>query len=146
MKLIFKRLHKAAKIPSYQSDKSSGFDLTASETVVIHSLETGIVHTGLAVQLPLNTELQLRPRSSLLVKFPGYLSACAVEEDYTGEIVLIVYNRLFNKDLHVKTGDKIAYAVVSPVIRCEIEEGEMGERYNMHDMEEVDTKDGKGRI
>ena len=47
---------------------------------------------------------------------------------------------------NAKVGDKIAYAVVVPVVRCEIGEGEMGERYNMHDMEEADTKDGKGRI
>ena len=154
MKLIFKRLHKAAKIPQYQSDKSSGFDLHALEDTTVRSLEVGIVRTGLAVELPPNTELQIRPRSGLSVKFPCYVanSPGTVDEDYRGEIALIVYNKLFNKDLFIKYGDRIAQGVVVPVIRCDIEEGELSDTergecgMGSTGIEEANTKDGRGRV
>lgn len=148
MRVLFKKLHKAAKIPQYDSDKSSGFNLYAIESTTIKSLEVSIVQTGLSVELPLNTEMQIRPYQNLAVKFPGYISNSpgTIDEDYRGEIIIIIYNRLFNKDIFIKKHDKVALAIIAPVIRCTIEEGDRVEGYNMHDIEEADTKDGKGRI
>ena len=154
MKLIIKRLHEDAKIPKYQSDKASGFDLHALEDVKIDSLTVNIIRTGLAIQLPPDTEMVIRPRSGLSVKFPGYVanSPGTIDEDYRGEIMIIAYNPKWNADIYVKKGDRIAQGVVCPVIRCEIEEGELDETerggggFGSTGIEEVDTKNGKATL
>ena len=62
-------------------------------------------------------EIQVRPRSGLAAKHgitvlntPG-----TVDRGYTGEIKIILIN-LGDKDFLIKHGDRVAQAVVSPVI------------------------------
>lgn len=153
-KITFKKLHPNARIPQYQSDKSSGMDLHAIEDTVIPSLEVGVIRTGLSVQLPKDSELQIRPRSGLSVKFPGYVanSPGTVDEDYRGEIFGILYNKLFNKDLYIKKGDRVMQCVVVPILRPEIVEGELSKTerdsggFGSTGLEEADTKNGKATI
>ena len=105
--------------PSYKYKDDSGVDLRANleENMVLKPLERQLVPTGLHFELPESFEIQVRPRSGLAAKngvtvlnTPG-----TVDRGYSGEIKIILIN-LSNDDFTVKHGDRIAQAVVSPVI------------------------------
>ncbi|KKM94336.1 hypothetical protein LCGC14_1199440, partial [marine sediment metagenome] len=64
----FIKLHPDAKPPMYQTDQSVGADLTSIEHVNIEPGQFRLVKTGIAVELPRGTEMQIRPRSGLAFK------------------------------------------------------------------------------
>src|SRR5690625_3734428 len=64
----FKRLTNSAVIPSKAHASDSGFDLVASEDVIVEPGETAVVPTGIAVELPAGYEAQVRPRSGVTAK------------------------------------------------------------------------------
>jgi dUTP pyrophosphatase len=55
-------------IPKYATEGSSGFDLVASQDAVLYPNEPVLVPTGIMVELPDDTEIQIRPRSGLALK------------------------------------------------------------------------------
>ncbi|WP_416673962.1 dUTP diphosphatase [Egbenema bharatensis] len=123
MKLKILRLHDSATIPEYAHSTDSGLDLAAVEEIEIPARESRLVRTGIAIELPPNTEAQVRPRSGLALKHqitvlntPG-----TVDEGYRGEIGVILINH-GNSSFTVTQGMKIAQMVIAPVIRVEIEE------------------------
>ena len=105
--------------PKHAHIDDSGMDLRADleESLVIPKGEISIVNTGLYFELPENYEIQVRPRSGLAAKngitvlnTPG-----TVDRGYSGEIKVILIN-LGKKDFTVNNGDRIAQAVVAPVV------------------------------
>lgn len=103
--------------PSYAYPTDSGFDLRANKKVVLGPLERELVPTGLFLEIPEGYEVQVRPKSGLAIKkglsvvnTPG-----TVDEGYTGEIQVILIN-LSNETHTIEVGDKIAQAVLTPVI------------------------------
>ena len=96
----------------------SGFDLHSVEEVVIGPFGRALVPTGLKFDIPDGSEIQVRPKSGLAIKkgltvlnTPG-----TVDEGYTGEIKVILIN-LSNETQVIEFGDKIAQAVICPVIQ-----------------------------
>ena len=105
------------KNPVYAKEGDSGFDLRANVSGTLKTLERTLVSTGLFFELPKGYELQIRPRSGMAYKngvtvlnTPG-----TVDRGYSGEIKIILIN-LSNKTFKIKHGDRIAQAVVSPVL------------------------------
>ena len=112
-------------LPRYETEGSSGLDLAANidEQVKILPGKSEIIPTGLAVAIPKNFEIQIRPRSGLAAKnqvsvlnTPGTIDA-----DYRGEIKVILIN-LSNKVFIVEKGLRIAQMVVCPVIKVSLKE------------------------
>ena len=68
--ILIKRLSKNIPLPKYETGGSSGMDLAANidQTVEILPGKSAIIPTGLAVSIPKNYELQIRPRSGLAAK------------------------------------------------------------------------------
>ena len=104
---------------SYKYIDDSGMDLRANlkEPVIVKSLERALIPTGIHFELPESLEIQVRPRSGLAIKngitvlnTPG-----TVDRGYNGEIKIILMN-LSKEDFVINHGDRIAQAVVSPVI------------------------------
>ena len=124
-KILIKRLSKNIPLPKYETEGSSGMDLTANVNKVIE-IEPGkseIIPTGLALSIPENYEIQIRPRSGLAAKnqisvlnTPG-----TIDEDYRGEIKVILIN-LGEKKFKIEKGLRIAQMVLCPVIKAELEE------------------------
>lgn len=114
----FFKMDDRAIIPCYQTEKSSGFDFCALESKVIGFNKTVLIRTGLAVELPANTELQIRARSGLSLKTGLRIanSPGTIDEDYRGEIQIIVENVRFNP-LIINAGDRIAQGVIQNVMR-----------------------------
>ena len=103
--------------PSYAYPTDSGFDLRANKKVTLGPLERELVPTGLFFDIPENYEVQVRPKSGLAIKkglsvvnTPG-----TVDQGYTGEIQVILIN-LSNETHTIEIGDKIAQAVLCPVV------------------------------
>ena len=88
----FKRLSDEAIIPTKAHPTDSGFDLYASEDVIIEPGETAIVPTGIAVELPKGFEVQVRPRSGVTAKTKLRVQLGTIDNGFTGEIGVIVDN------------------------------------------------------
>jgi dUTP pyrophosphatase len=123
--ILIKRLSKNIPLPKYETDGSSGMDLTANieNNVEIEPGKSAIIPTGLAVCIPQNFEIQIRPRSGLAAKnqisvlnTPGTIDA-----DYRGEIKVILVN-LGEKVFIIENGLRIAQMVLCPVIKATLKE------------------------
>ena len=123
--ILIKRLSKDVSLPKYETEGSSGLDLAANidEQIKISPGKSQIIPTGLAVAIPRNFEIQIRPRSGLAAKnqisvlnTPGTIDA-----DYRGELKVILIN-LSDKVFVVEKGLRIAQMVLSPVIKAKLKE------------------------
>ncbi len=125
--ILIKRLSKNINLPKYETEGSSGMDLAADivSTVDIKPGESSVIPTGISVSIPVNYEIQIRPRSGLAAKnqisvlnTPGTIDA-----DYRGEIKVILIN-LGNKTFKVEKGSRIAQMVLCPIEKAKIIEVE----------------------
>jgi len=112
-------------LPSYSTEGSSGMDLRAAvdDKIIIKPLETVLIPTNLAVEIPEGYEGQVRPRSGLAAKnFVTILNTPGtIDSDYRGEIKVILTN--FGKeDFVVNRGDRIAQLVITKVEKANIVE------------------------
>ena len=128
MKLEVKKLREDAIIPTRGSAKSSGLDLYAVEDVEIELGQTKLVKTGVAFGIPEGYEIQVRPRSGLSLKTGLRIcnSPGTVDQDYTGECAVIMQLLPNNNVVSytIKRGDRIAQAILCPVIIPELVEVE----------------------
>ena len=123
--ILIKRLSKNISLPKYETDGSSGMDLAANveNEIEIEPGKSLIIPTGLAVSIPKNFEIQIRPRSGLAAKnqisvlnTPG-----TIDEDYRGEIKVILVN-LSDKIFKIEKGLRIAQMVLCPVVKATLKE------------------------
>ena len=123
--ILIKTLSKIVILPKYETEGSSGLDLAANTDKQIKILpgKSEIISTGLAVAIPKNFEIQIRPRSGLAAKSqisvlntPGTIDA-----DYRGELKVILIN-LSDKVFVVEKGLRIAQMVLCPVVKATFKE------------------------
>ena len=118
--LKWKKLDEKAKIPCAQSAGAACFDLSAclDQPLTLKKGEVFAVPTGLAVEIPEGYEMQVRARSGLAFKHGLTLvnGIGTIDSDYRGEIKVLV-TLLQDAELVVKPGDRIAQALVAPVLR-----------------------------
>lgn len=101
---------------SYNYESDSGFDLYSTEDILIPSFGRTLVPTGVYFDLPQNFEIQVRSKSGLAIN-QGLMvlnSPGTVDEGYTGEIKVIIFNTN-NHEFKIEKGMKVAQAVVA---RC----------------------------
>ena len=115
----------------YKHADDSGFDLRAAikEPIVLHPGEHRLIDNGVKIEFqgpfPLDDnfiyEIQVRPRSGLAAKYgicvtntPG-----TVDFGYRGELKTNLIN-LGAEDFVINPGDRIAQAVVCPVLRADL--------------------------
>ena len=124
-KILIKRLSENIPLPKYETEGSSGMDLAANikKTIEIKPGKFAIIPTGLALSIPNNYEIQIRPRSGLaarnqisVLNTPGTIDA-----DYRGELKVILIN-LGEKKFKIENGLRIAQMVLCPVIKATLEE------------------------
>nr|BFD33693.1 hypothetical protein GTC16762_33120 [Pigmentibacter ruber] len=70
------------------------------------------------IDLPEKYELQIRPRSSSLLKEKLHIQIGTIDPDYTGEICIIAQNISFKPKLILK-GERIAQGIISKVCLAE---------------------------
>tara|TARA_B100001179_G_scaffold207352_1_gene171812 strand:+ start:32 stop:469 length:438 start_codon:yes stop_codon:yes gene_type:complete len=128
VKLLIKKLQKNISLPQYKTEGSSGMDLMANikEKIKILPGEKKIIPTGIAVAIPKQYEIQIRPRSGLAIKkgisvlnTPG-----TIDSDYRGELKVILIN-FGNETFEINNNDRIAQMIVCPIVKAELEEVEI---------------------
>ncbi len=92
MNVKIKRLNADAVIPQYAHEYDAGFDMVATDDVIIEPGETKLVPTGLAFELPEGYEMQVRPRSGVTLKTKLRVQLGTVDAGYRGEVGVIVDN------------------------------------------------------
>ena len=123
VKLLVKRLTPAAVLPSYAHPGDAGLDLCAAVAVSLEPGESKLVGTGISIELPPNTEAQVRPRSGLALKHgvtvlntPG-----TIDHGYRGEVGAILINHGRSR-FDVQPGVKIAQMVIASCLTVSVEE------------------------
>ena len=116
-----KLLHPDAKAPSYAKTGDAGMDIHSIDNVWITAGERAIVKTGIAIELPIGFEAQIRPRSGLAAKHgltvlntPG-----TIDSGYRGEIMVIMINTS-KVDYEVVKGDRIAQMVIANYVQAPV--------------------------
>ena len=107
-------------VPQYQSEGASGADLRArlEKDLVLAPGARALVPTGLRLQIPRGLEAQVRPRSGLAARHGISIlnSPGTIDSDYRGEVQVILVN-LGQEEFRIRSGDRIAQLVFSPVVR-----------------------------
>ena len=125
VKILVKKFDKDIKLPAYKTSGSSGMDIMAytKNKITISAGKTAMIPTGIAVAIPKNYEIQIRPRSGLAAKknisvlnTPG-----TIDSDYRGEIKIILIN-LGKRSFVVKSGDRVAQMVLCPIAKGKLQE------------------------
>lgn len=122
---VFKveKIQEDAILPFKAHTSDAGFDLFASEEVVIPSGESRSVATGIRMELPEWTEAQVRPRSGLALKHSITVlnSPGTIDAGYRGEVKVILINH-GKEDFIVEKGMKMAQMVIASVLQIRMEE------------------------
>ena len=122
-----KKLHPAAKLPTYGSAEAAGADLYAclEETVTILPGETAWIGTGIALEVPVGCAGLVYARSGMAAK-RGLAPANkvgVVDSDYRGEVKVVLLNH-GPQPQTVEHGERIAQFVITPVLTPAYEEVE----------------------
>lgn len=99
--LFVKKLNAEAVLPKKGSKFAAGYDLSASEDSIVPAEGKAIIKTGLAIKTPADTYGRIAPRSGLAVKNHIQVGAGVIDEDYRGEVCVVLFNHS-KTDLIVK--------------------------------------------
>lgn len=119
---IIKLFDNDLPLPVYATEGSAGMDVYASNEIpiILEPHKTVLVPTGLAIELPIGYECQVRSRSGLAIKngifclnAPG-----TIDSDYRGEIKVILSN-FGEQEFLINYGDRIAQLVIAKYEKIE---------------------------
>jgi dUTP pyrophosphatase len=114
-------------LPDYATDGAAGADVRANlpdrGRIALARGARALVPTGLLLAIPDGFEMQLRPRSGLALKHGIVLPNApgTIDSDYRGPLGGIVMNA-GDAAFEIAHGDRIAQAVVAPVLRATFRE------------------------
>jgi len=106
-----KLLHKDAKAPTRANRHAAGFDLYAITGAELPPWSRLLVPTGIAVSLPRGTYGRIAPRSGLASKQGVAIMAGVVDNDYRGEIHVLLLNASYHF-CQLEAGDRIAQLIL----------------------------------
>jgi len=115
-------LNKDAKMPSKGSEQSAGFDLYSTQNYDIKPNEQVLISTGIALQIPNGCYGRIAPRSGFSVKGHSDIGAGVIDNDYRGEIKVLVRNLSTVSEVSIKKNDKIAQIIITPYVSPELEQ------------------------
>lgn len=105
----FVPLSHRAYFPTKGSIDSVGYDIYASEDVLIGAGDTIAISTGLGVRMPSDFHAKIESRSSLSCKGVIVVGG-VIDSDYKGEVKVILHNQ-YVLDYNVHDGDRIAQLI-----------------------------------
>lgn len=108
-------LDDGAYMPARGHRTDAGLDLRTPKAVTVPAYGSVAVDTGVHVALPHGCAGLLVSKSGLNVRH-GVTSTGLIDEEYTGSIVVKLYNNE-GEDYSFEAGDKISQLVVIPVVR-----------------------------
>jgi dUTP pyrophosphatase len=116
-----KRLRTTAVLPEKAHAGDLGYDLFAAEDTVVFRGETRLISTGIAIEFPPGYGGFIKDRSSVATKKHLFTVAGVIDNGYTGEIRIAVFNAS-DGVVKVAAGEKIAQLVLVPTVDFEVVE------------------------
>lgn len=112
-KIVFERKNTTATLPTRGYDTDAGYDLYASEPVVVPARGQAMVPIGIAVDIPEGLWAQITGRSSTLQKHDLMIAPTVgvIDEGYTGELWAPVVS-VSDKDVVVEVGQRVAQLIL----------------------------------
>ena len=110
---MYVSLDPGAYIPTRAHATDAGLDLRSPKECVLRAHDSISIHTGVHVELPLETAGLIVSKSGLMTNH-DITSTGLIDEGYSGEIVVKLFNH-GDEDYHIREGDKISQLVVIPV-------------------------------
>ncbi|XP_022542741.2 deoxyuridine 5'-triphosphate nucleotidohydrolase, mitochondrial [Astyanax mexicanus] len=108
--LRFAKLTENATTPTRGSSKAAGYDLYSAYDYSIGPMDKAIVKTDIQIAVPHGCYGRVAPRSGLAAKHFIDVGAGVVDEDYRGNVGVVLFN--FSKEtFEVKKGDRVAQLV-----------------------------------
>jgi len=113
-------------LPAYQTAGAAGADLCANfppgmreAGLRLQPMERAVCPTGIRVAVPEGFEMQIRPRSGLAARHGITLpnTPGTIDSDYRGPLGVALIN-LGAEAYTIGHGDRVAQAVVAPVVRA----------------------------
>ena len=131
MQIKIRRVHVDAIIPEYATAGAACFDLHTINPLIVRAGDSEIARTGLAFEMPPGYVMLVHSRSGHGFKNSVRLANCTgvIDSDYRGEVMIKLHNDHSilsqNKQMVFQAGDRIAQAMLVPVMPCEFVEGEL---------------------
>lgn len=114
------RFHDDAILPTRGTFRSAGYDLYAVEDFIVEQLSgRALVSTGIGIHVPSGTYGRVAPRSGLAVKKGIHVGAGVIDEDYTGELKVLLFN-FGDFPYYGKKGERIAQLIIEKIETPEI--------------------------
>ncbi|XP_047537762.1 deoxyuridine 5'-triphosphate nucleotidohydrolase [Vanessa atalanta] len=121
--LKFTRLTDNAFPPVKGSDRAAGFDLKSAYDYKVPAKGKELVKTDLQIELPTGCYGRVAPRSGLAVKNFIDVGAGVIDEDYRGNVGVVLFNHS-DQDFVVKKGDRIAQLICEVIFHPDLLEVE----------------------
>lgn len=122
MKLLIKRLHPNAKMPTRGSKEAACFDLYVSEDTTLPLSEPVLVPTGIAMGIEPGYCVKVYGRSSMH-KRGVIIQTGIIDSDYSnGEIKIQAVNISNQQPILIKAGERIGQFMLVKLTETEIEE------------------------
>ena len=136
MIIEYSRVRPDAKPPTRANPSDAGLDLffnpgDIESSVRLQPGESRLFQTGIRVGVPHGYMLEIKNRSSVASKRSLLVGACVVDSGYDGEIFVNLHN-VGTKEQIITKHDKIAQAVMVPVVHFRALETGSGDLYGWH--------------
>ena len=108
--------------PAKAHSDDAAYDLRSRCDISVPVGQSTLIPTGVFIELPVNYEAQLRPRSGLALKHNITLtnSPGTIDAGYRGEIGVIMFNH-GPECFEIKRGDRIAQMVIAELPEVELQ-------------------------
>ncbi|XP_065216003.1 deoxyuridine 5'-triphosphate nucleotidohydrolase-like [Planococcus citri] len=119
--LQFARLSKNALTPTKGSDKAAGYDLKSAYDYCVPARGKELIKTDLQIELPSGCYGRIAPRSGLAWKNFIDVGAGVIDEDYRGNVGVLLFNHS-DSDFLVKKGDRVAQLICERIFHPKLKE------------------------
>ncbi len=118
--LLVQKLRADARMPERATPGASGLDLHAClEADVVLGPAPQRVPTGIAIELPVGYDAQVRPRSGLVAR--GVMASFGtIDADYRGEVLVTMWTFGDTATYTLRDGDRIAQLVIARLADVEV--------------------------
>ena len=125
MKLKVFKIRENAKLPVRAHTTDAGADIfycpEFEKPITIYENESELISTGLKVGVPEGYMLEIKNKSGVAFKRSLVVGACVVDSGYNGEVFVNLHN-IGSIRQTIMPGEKVAQAVLVPVVNAEFEE------------------------
>ena len=107
-----------AKIPQKGIERAAGYDVFSAEDGEIAPQTIGKINSGVKIsKISQNIYLQILSRSSIALNNSCITVCGVIDQNYRGNIYVLLYNTSRENSFKIKKGDRIGQIVLMPMIK-----------------------------